>query len=432
MEKEFDIAIIGAGPAGFAAAITAKTLNPQISVLLIEKMETPAKKLSASGNGRGNLSNRECQSFNEVLQFFSENGIAVRLDDAGRLYPYSEEAKSVANALVTRAKGLGIVLLTNSEVKGVEVKGKSGFRIFIDEKTTAKKIKSEKITTEEIMAEEIIAKKLLIATGGKSFGIYGSTGDGYAMARNLGHTVTPIIPALTAIEVVENLKDIKGVRVKAEASLLKDGEVIFRQEGEIQFKEDSISGICVMDMSSYLPVTPKTEEANQKLSCNYRPSAMKGCKIFINMVKDFDTAQLIRFLKIKSNEPGVTAASLLETLIKKALAHRVLKEAGIDEKKSASELEMSEIVALANMMRGFPLSPSGRKGWKDAQVTKGGVPLDEIDSETMESKIVDNLYFAGEILDYDGPCGGYNLHNAWLNGIKAGRSMAKRNEKCIE
>lgn len=403
MEREFDIAIIGAGPAGLTAAITAKSLKPGARVALVEKLERAGKKLSASGNGRGNLSNRECDSLPQVLKFFSESGIAVKADEAGRLYPYSEEAKAVTSALVKRAENEGVILLTDTKVKDVEACSKGGFRIFVCDKGGEYVMKTDKVA---------------VATGGKSFSSYGCTGDGYAIARSLGHKVVPPVPALTAIEVTKPLKSLKGVRTKALVSLFRDGKLIFEERGEVQFREDSLSGICIMNMSSHLPVADRTDMADR---CGN--SKLKSCRIMINFVPEFLPEDLTRFLREKSRVKGISAGDLLETLLKKPVAAMILDEAGVSPDLDAAELGMSDLTAIVSATGAFTLVPCGRKGWKEAQVTKGGVALEEIDLTTMESKVRSGLYFAGEVIDYDGPCGGYNLHNAWLTGLKAGAAM---------
>lgn len=418
MEKEFDIAIVGAGPSGLAAAINAKIQRPDSRIIIIEKMNEAGKKLNASGNGRGNLSNKSCGELERVLDFFSQVGIAVRMDEEGRIYPYSEEAKAVTSTLVKRAKSLGVTLLVNTKVSNVEVcpKNSGSFRIFISADSEEKPGKKpvEKGAGKSV-EREIKAKKVLIAAGGKSFAVYGSTGDGFTMARKLGHEVKSPIPALTAVEVAENIKSLKGVRAKAEVTLLAGNDVTFRERGEVQFKDDSISGICVMNLSSKLPIAESSKAENP----------LAKCKVMINFVPDFETINLMKFLKNEATMVGNNAAELLETLVKKPVAAEILRRCEISPEMRACELAQRELMEIANCLRGFILTPCGRKGWKEAQVTKGGVSTAEIDEESMESSIVPGLYFAGEVIDYDGPCGGYNLHNAWLTGIKAGIAMAK-------
>ena len=399
MEKTYDIAIVGGGPAGLTAAIEVKSSNPKAKVVILEKMEEPAKKLSATGNGRGNLSNRNCELLPSVIEFFSRCGIVTRADEAGRIYPYSEEAKAVSRALINKATNLGAEILTKSGVSNVEVGPEGHFHIFICEGK-----------------QKLLAKKLLIATGGKSFANYGSSGDGFTIARKLGHTVTPLVPALTAVEVKENIKDLKGVRAKVNVSLMESGNLVMEEEGEIQFREDSISGICVMNLSSKLPIGQAAAGENR----------YENCRVMVNFVPDFSTVELMEFIKQQAATSGLKISEVLETLVKKPIGARIIKDAGLDGCLDASTLTPPEMVQLANLLRRFILSPCGKKGWKEAQVTKGGVNLEEINMGTMESRLVEGLYFAGEVIDYDGPCGGYNLHNAWLTGMKAGKDMANR------
>lgn len=396
MEKYYDVLIMGAGPAGLAAAITVKESAPQLSVLLLEKKEQAAKKLRAAGNGRGNLLNSRCEDLEEVLRFFSQNGIAVRLDSEGRIYPYSEEADAVAEALLNRARGLGVEIYTGIKVRDAKAADGKGFRVFF--------------TAESGAEPALDCARFLIASGGKSFAAYGSTGDGYGLARALGHNVSALVPALTAVEVAEDLRLLRGVRAKGIVSLFSGGDLVFQESGEIQFREDALSGICVMNLSSQLPASPHD---------------FAGLKIMINLVPDFEAAGLIDFLRAKQKLPGQSAGSLLETLVKRPLADAVLRAAALEKGAAAASLSAADLVRIANALRGFTLTPTGRKGWKEAQVTRGGVALAEVNQKTQASLIVPGLYFAGEVLDYDGPCGGYNLHYAWLTGIRAGRAMAQ-------
>lgn len=415
MEKYYDVLIMGAGPAGLAAAITVKESAPQLSVLLLEKKEQAAKKLRAAGNGRGNLSNSRCEDLEEVLRFFSQNGIAVRLDSEGRIYPYSEEADAVAEALLSRARGLGVEIYTGIKVRDAKAADGKGFRVFFAAESGAGSggtaAAAAGTSSDNAGAEAALGcARFLIASGGKSFAAYGSTGDGYGLARALGHNVNALVPALTAVEVAEDLRPLRGVRAKGIVSLFSGGDLVFQESGEIQFREDALSGICVMNLSSQLPASPHD---------------FAGLKIMINLVPDFEAAGLIDFLRAKQKLPGQSAGGLLETLVKRPLADAVLRAAALEKGAAAASLSAADLVRIANALRGFTLTPTGRKGWKEAQVTRGGVALTEVNQKTLASLIVPGLYFAGEVLDYDGPCGGYNLHHAWLTGIRAGRAMAQ-------
>ena len=323
----YDAVMIGAGPAGLAAAITLKRTAPDARVLLLEKMHGPARKLSASGNGRGNLSNVKCEDLEEALKFFSETGIALRTDDEGRIYPYSEDARTVTETLIKRAETEGVVILNDTQVVNVEAcSGKgTGFRVFVSGKNgDGRHAGGSRPKGQEILR----AANVLIATGGKSYGVYGSTGDGYKMAKALGHTVVPPVPGLTAIETAEPLASAAGTRVKGEVSLFKDGDLIFKERGEIQFRDDSISGICVMNMSSMLPAG---------VSCLDGAGRFEGYMIRINLVPDFSAAALIGFLRENNLQTAddcsdgggcvrSAAVRIPATLVKKAIKNAATVE----------------------------------------------------------------------------------------------------------
>lgn len=405
MKDNYDVIIAGAGPAGLSAAITAGRELPEGEVLLIEKTEQPGKKLSASGNGRGNISNLKCDNLEETLRFFSETGIAVRTDSEGRIYPYSEDAGSVTSALVKEALSLGVILQTETSVKSVEIcpGNREGFRVFVYEKRTGDE-------------KTLHCRKLIIATGGKSYAVFGSAGDGYAMARSLGHTVNNPVPGLTAVETAESLHTLAGVRARGEVSLFEQGELVFREKGEIQFRKDSLSGICVMNLSSALPLSPGADLGKEK--DQQAAGRFEGWMIRINFAPDFSPASLMTLLRESGGLP--------ETLVKRPLAEEILRRALMEKGRPESgKLTDGDLLNIANQLRGFTLTPTGRKGWKEAQITRGGVALSQIDPNTMESRLVPGLYFAGEVTDFDGPCGGFNLNNAWVTGIRAGRSAVK-------
>ena len=423
----YDAAIIGAGASGLAAAITLKQENPKVSVVLIEKKEAPGKKLSITGNGRCNLSNTACENNAEVLAFFGECGILVREDEEGRLYPYSEDAKEVVSLLTTLAEAAGVEILVNHEIRRVEAEPEGGFLLFVDGMKAMK------------------AKKVLIATGGKSYPQTGTTGDGFVIARSFGHQVKSPAPGLTAICVAQEktdsendsaaaeMKFLKGVRAKgcvrlfvceergAQGKALRERE-IFCESGEVQFREDSISGICIMNMSSF--IKPQGSPAAAESFGAYT--------IRIDLAPDFSAEQLEEHIRIMVLRRDLTAGDLLKTIAKEKLAKVILARAGVHEDMPAEKLSEAEKKRIAAGVKKFSLHVTGLKGWKEAQVTCGGVALDEVGAETMESALVPGLYFSGEVLDYAGPCGGFNLHHAWLTGVRAGRAMAESLKREIE
>lgn len=406
MKESYDIAIIGGGASGLAAAVTAARRADNISVAVFEKKDVTGKKLSATGNGRCNISNIRCEGLEQVMDFFSSVGVSVRKDEEGRFYPYGEDAGEVTSLLTACALNEGTEIFLNSEITGMEAKPDGGFLLFVGGKGTGAAGKG---------CKRIEAKNVLLAAGGKSYASLGTTGDGYIMARKLGHSVGKLVPALTAIEVCEDLSALKGVRAKAEASLYKDGEMIFSERGEVQFRADSLSGICIMNMSRFI-----------RREYDY--------EIGINPVADFGGDELLSMIESRFSIKGFNAEDALKTLVKRPLAELALRRAGLKPQEKAAAVlcgtdRRQRLDNLAGSLQDMRFEVKGLKGWNEAQVTAGGVSLAEVDPLTMESKIVPGLFFSGEVLDYDGPCGGYNLHHAWLTGIRAGKGMADR---CIE
>lgn len=381
-----DICIIGGGASGLAAAITAGRENPDKSILIIEKKETVGKKLAATGNGKCNLTNTNCENMKEILDFFDTVGIFTRVDEEGRVYPYCSQARDVVYALNKASESAGVKTVTDTTVEKIE-KNESGFII-----------KTNKGIYE--------TKKLLIATGGKSAPQFGTSGDGYIFAKQLGHTVTRLAPVLTGIEVKEELKDVKGVRVKALVKLLKDGVVLEQEYGEVQFNEDGISGICVMNLSRFI----KLEDGESFAE------GISRFSIELDLIPEVETAELKKILQRRIDAGIEKADDLILSLVPDKLRNSIMREY-----KGLRDIDLCK---LTNSLKSLHLSVKGTKGWKVAQCTSGGVLLEQIDSVTMESKLIEGLYFAGEVTDYDGPCGGYNLQYAWETGIKAGKAMA--------
>lgn len=375
-----DICIIGGGAAGMTAAICAKEENPKLDVLIIEKKSQMGKKLLATGNGKCNLSNINCPGVEETLDFFEDLGIVTRTDSEGRIYPYTEEARSVKDALEQRLRGLGVQVMTDAEVAVVEHSG-DHFIVQLGNKV-------------------LEARKLLIACGGKSAAKLGSSGDGFRFAKKLGHKVSKLIPVLTAVDVKEDTSKLSGIRTKACVSLNFNGQTVFSERGEVQFTQTGISGICVFNLSRFLMIPE---------GCSWE-EGFDQYEILIDLFPDRD--DLVELLE-KRREQGFADEKLLQFLVRRPLGEMIYT------------LSKGDIKETARLLKAFPLSPKSVKGWEFAQATKGGVSFDEINEETMESRIIKNLYFAGEVLDYDGPCGGYNLQNAWETGRRAGKEMAK-------
>lgn len=401
---QFDLVIAGGGAAGLAAAVEIGILSKSScgdlapKVALIEKKEVPGKKLSATGNGRCNLSNAACSDREEVDSFFHCLGLLTRTDEAGRMYPYSEEAGEVSALLADSAKHLGADFFLDTQITKVEPLSGGGF--LIDGESKEKKF-------------QFSCKKLLIAMGGKSYSAFGTTGDGYGIARRLGHSVTRLAPSLVPVCVDADLGGLAGVRTKAKVSLYHKGNFVAEETGEIQFNKDCISGICIMNLSRLL-VLDGTKPFNE---------AFAEYELRMDLVPEYSCEQLIQLLSRKPQQ------QMLQTLVRKKLAVELLRRAAVNATgtgANAAESAPADVKGVAELLKDFRFTVSGTKGWNDAQVTRGGVAMDEIDERTMESKILRGLYFAGEVLNYDGPCGGWNLHFAWQTGLKAAHGMVER------
>ena len=374
----YDICIIGGGASGMTAAITAAEADGSLSILIIEKKKDTGHKILASGNGRCNLSNLACSGYVKTRNFFNGLGLSLRHDEEGRVYPHTEDSSSVREALMERLRLLGVEIVTGSEV--TDVIRKDNFEV-----------KTVKKTYE--------CRKLLIASGGKAAPKSGTTGDGYRWAKKLGHSVNRLVPVLTGIEIREDLSAFAGIRAKVRVSLRFKDRVIFAENGEIQFNRTGISGICVFNMSRFMLIpeghTLKDGFDDYTVYVDFYPEVS-------------DINAYIKEMQIKS---GLDGDALLKHMLKVPVASMI------------SKMTRGNITEAAELIKAFPLHPCGAKGWDYAQVTKGGIPLNEINTDTMESKICRNLYFAGEITDFDGPCGGFNLQNAWETGMKAGKGM---------
>lgn len=395
----YDIAVIGAGASGIVAAISAKKINPSLSVALIEALPKIGKKILATGNGRCNLTNFSAvsKSYNskavssvmntyppeKIVSFFSDIGLECVVDSESRVYPMSNTANSVLDCLRFEIERLNIDVLTDTKVNSVCKKG----NIF------------------EINGE-IKCKKLIIATGGKASPSQGSDGSGYPLIKSLGHKITSLYPGLVQLTVKENLKPLKGVRVKASVSLrLKRGKEIDHSVGEVLFADYSLSGIAIMDVS--------------------RSVKNNECKCVLNILPELKKEDVCKFIiRSKERNSSLTVEDSLCGLMPRKVGYLVIKNAGLRQDVTLKELRRTDIDLLADKLKNCEFTVTGTKGFDNAQITVGGVSVDEFDMKTLESKKVSGLYCTGEIFDIDAPCGGFNLQWAWASGIVAGTSAS--------
>ena len=400
--KSCDVIIVGGCSSGIVAAINAKRINPDIRIAILEKLPRIGKKLLATGNGKCNLTNetaamhdyvgKEFASFaleryspGKIKDFFKSLGLLCYTDSCARVYPESNTASSVVDALRFELERLGIEVYCDTAV--TDIKHKKDF----------------------VINGEYVCKKLIIAAGGKASPSQGSDGSGYALAKSLGHSITKLYPALVPLcASPEITKPMKGVRVRNVNLTLKGDKTIAQTSGEILFTDYGLSGIAAMELAS------SARKYINTVKCN--PFT------YIDFMPDMSYDELVDYLLNLNNIKGFTNIdNLLTGFLPKAVGIAICKAAKLYKAdKLISELSEKDIRKIAGIVKKFPLEVTGAKDFKDAQVTSGGIKTSEIDEKTMKSKICDNLYFAGEIIDVDGGCGGFNLQWAWASGMLAG------------
>ena len=442
-----DIVIVGGGASGLAAAIELRMSSPELGVTVIEKMDRPGRKIRATGSGRCNITNTSADHYIEIMKFFSRIGLVTKVYGNGLVYPHSESAADVAELLISRAEELGVRIIAEAEVTHI---ARSGSDMNQNGKGTAD---NHRFRTEYCISSDHIQAKydpgtrktqgtrsskkvissdyVILSCGGKAGPMFGTTGDGYRLARELGHTIVTPVPVLTPIECKEWDAShipcgtlLAGTRTRGVVKLTRSpeyesgrGSEIFEEAGEIQFTKSGLSGICVFNMTRHM---------------RYDRSKGESLSDFIVTADLYPDGDIEDFLRERRNNafPGERSADVLRTVLKENIAEYVMRSVAVlhthVNEKSVSELTDSDIKAIADSVHGLMFHPEKLRGWKDAQVTSGGVSLEEICPETCESLVSDGLYITGELADRDYPCGGHNLSNAWITGLTAARAISRR------
>ena len=426
-----DVVIIGGGASGLAAAIELRMTAPSVSVAVLEKNSGPGRKIRATGSGRGNITNRDACGYDEIMQFFGRIGLVTRTYANGLVYPYSESAADVADLLVSRACELGVRIITDAEAEAAELLSDGNASDVDDRRGTAGFRTSYVSRSSGSRHAAIDSACLILACGGKAGPMFGTTGDGYRLARSLGHSIVTPVPVLTSIECDEWSDGsmpsgicLAGTRTRGTVTLLKRSEEagqteteVFKETGEIQFTRYGLSGICVFNMTRHMRYNRHNGES---IHC---------FAVRTDLFPDGDTETYLRGRRSDAF-PGEKVRDVLRTVLKENIASYVIQTAGCAagrqlEDKTVGELTDSDITAISEAVHGLLFHPVSLRGWKEAQATSGGVSLDEIDPETNESVIVPGLYITGELADRDFMCGGFNLSNAWMTGMQAARAAAK-------
>lgn len=396
------IGIIGGGAAGMMAAITAAQ-NPENQVMVFERQARVGRKLLATGNGRCNLTNLSLSADNyhgasasffapalaafppsKTLDFFQSLGLLTVSEASGRVYPYTDQANSVVDVLRFALDRSNIQVLTGCEIRAAAKVGNS-FELKSDAQTYS-------------------ADKLIVTAGGLAGTKLGGSLSGYQLLRGLGHHCTKLLPSLVQLKTDDTLvKSLKGVRAQAKVSLLQRDSMLAVSKGEVQFTEYGVSGPAIFEIS-------------RAASC-----AGSSCTLRLDLLPDYPEDSLLSALCLRiAKQPDLLCDDLLTGFLHNRLGRIVLKYADISGQLPLSALPWKQLTALCSAVHCFELSVLGTMGMDCAQVTAGGICTEEFDPQTLQSKLVPGLYAAGEVLDVDGDCGGYNLQWAWASGHLAG------------
>jgi hypothetical protein len=404
----YDLIVIGSGAAGMMAAITAKTNGN--NVLLLEQQKKIAPKLKATGGGRCNLTNTlnndefishfgkngrfmskalEEFDYKKLTAFMKNIGVSTHAPDGFRIFPTSHSSQTIIDALLKHMINIGIEIKCNE--KAIKV---------LEENKVIKAV--------ETINGIYSCKNLLIASGAKGYENLGATADGYKFASSLGHKVTSLYPAMMPLFTkdtwVEHCRADTVAKVNMSVNIKKYKKL--KAIGDLIFTKNGIRGPVVLDFAR--EITPLFDKYDE-------------IPIIMNLIKGKNEDELIRFLKEQSSlNPTLTVKEHLEKILAKSIIIQLAKLVDIDIDVSYKKLNGSKKSEFIKTLCNTPLTISGHDGFRLAMITRGGISLKEIDSNTMQSKLINGLYFAGEIVDIDGPCGGYNLQWAFSSGNLAG------------
>lgn len=407
------IIVVGGGAAGMMAAVTAARKGK--NVLLLEKNEKLGKKLFITGKGRCNITNSAeidelfsavvsnpkflYSSFysltnNQVIEFFEELGVKTKVERGGRVFPESDHSSDVIRALEQELKRLGAEIRLRTEVKEILAEGG--------------RAKGVRLSS----GEKLNADAVIIATGGISYPSTGSTGDGYRFARECGHKVTELSPALVPMEVEEwYAKELMGLSLRNIEIKITDGKKkLYEEFGEMLFTHYGVTGPVILSASSI--VGKKLKEHPLTLHIDLKP-ALTEEQLDKRVLREFEANHNRQF------------KNAVDSLFPAKLKPVIVELSGIPEEKKVNEVTKEERLRFVRMIKDFSMTLTATRGYNEAIITKGGVSVKEIDPGTMESRLVNRLYFAGEVLDLDAVTGGYNLQIAWSTGYLAGMNAGE-------
>ena len=417
MKNFYDILIIGGGASGITSAIAAKTTNPTLEIAILEKLPRVGKKILATGNGRCNLANADpsfdryhgknvkfvMSAFSQMnvektLDFFALLGIVTKEEELGKIYPSGGQASAVLDLLRLKLSKLGIPEITEFEV--TEIKQEKG-KFAIKSKT----------------GQSLSAKSVILCAGGMAGPQFGTDGSAFKLLEKLGHSKEPVYPALTRLKSSSPwVKSMQGIKFDGTATLKSDGKLLRTEKGEILFTDYGLSGPPILQISG-------------EAVCSLNHNRKTIVSLDLMPEKTFDELKIILHSLVSAN-PDMPLEYLLSGLFNKQIGKILIKAAELGKMSDrADTLSARKISQLAELVKNWEFEISGHTGWRDAQVTAGGIKTSEFYPSTLESRIVPGLYAAGEVLDIYGDCGGFNLQWAWSSGYLAGKSAAERHFK---
>ncbi len=411
-----DIAIIGAGAAGLAAGIfageTVRQAEPR-RIVVLDGANTIGAKILVSGGGRCNVTHEVVTSTDffgnrriiknvlaafsveQTIAWFASLGVDLKREETGKLFPVTDTARTILNALVDRCRELGVTMCPRHRVHGIEraTGPDAGFRIHHAHGT-------------------VLAKHVILATGGRSLPKSGSDGFGYELARQMGHHVTPTVPALVPLVLDDRMfhNRLSGLSHEAELATIVNGKTVDTRTGSLLWTHFGISGPVVMDASRFWCLAKERGE----------PAEIYGN--FLPGQTEEQTRQW--FTEQTRNNPRRSLIKTLAQRFPQRFTEALIRYAECDGQAAIAQLSRKDREHLLTLLTKFPFPIAHDRGWNYAEVTAGGVPLEEIDFRTMESKLTPGLYLVGEILDCDGRIGGFNFQWAWATGRLAGRAAA--------
>ncbi len=398
-------AIIGGGASGLMCACVASRKHPDKKIVVVERDNRVGKKILVSGNSRCNLSNLRakadnyCTSFENGLDFLLENyppskvidyfesiGLITKADEEKRVYPLSRQSSAVLSVLRNEIHRNGVCEICDTTVKSIE-KTKDGYKLLCNDKI-------------------IFAKKVVIATGGYNNYAQKVIGNTFEVAESLGHTTTNLSPSLSPVKIKDkNIKSLKGIRAQGKVTAVIDNKAIKSEYGEIQFGADSLSGICVFNLSRMI-------------------NKAKESKIIVELLPDFSFTEikemLLKRIKLIKND---NIQELFTGMFHKNIGIALLKDSKIDTNITADKLSKQDINTLAQTINKWTFTCCKSADFTTAQVTSGGVKGSEIDPTTLQSRKAKNVYLCGEAIDVDGDCGGFNLQFAFSSGMCVGEQL---------